>query len=84
MVQNSYEDHIVKPWTPGIYHIDVEGEVDKIFSARLGGVKITTSKKKDQSTVTTLTGEYTDQAALLGVLNSLSEMHFPLLLVKRL
>ena len=58
--------------------------MDIKFSARLGGLHITTRKKKGQSTVTTLTGEYIDQAALLGVLNSLSEMHFPLLLVKRL
>jgi hypothetical protein len=34
--------------------------------------------------VTTLEGELTDQAALAGVLNTLYELHLPVLLVKRL
>ena len=34
--------------------------------------------------VTTLEGELSDQAALAGVLNTLYELHLPVLLVKRL
>ena len=34
--------------------------------------------------VTTLTGELVDQAALMGVLNSLYDMGYPLLKVERL
>ena len=34
--------------------------------------------------ITTLEGELSDQAALVGVLNTLYEMHLPVLLVKRL
>ena len=86
MTQNSYNGQIVKPWTPGIYRIEVMGEVDEIFSDRLAGMRITTRSGKDKTTVTTvttLTGRLVDQAELAGVLNNLYEMHFPILLVEK-
>lgn len=84
MTQRSYDGQIVKLWTPGYYRIEVAGEVDKSFTGRLGGMRIAARRGKDQATVTTLTGRLTDQAELLGVLNSLYEMHFPILLVDKL
>ena len=45
---------------------------------------ITVRQATGQEPVTTLTGEVTDQAALLGMLNTLYDMGFPLLKVERL
>jgi len=84
MTQRSYNGQIVKLWTSGNYRIEVAGDVHESFTGRLGGIRIVARRGKDQATVTTLTGRLTDQAELVGVLNSLYEMHFPILKVKRL
>ena len=84
MTQRSYNGQIVKLLTPGNYRIEVAGDVHESFTGRLGGISIAARRVKDQATVTTLTGRLTDQAELVGVLNSLYEMHFPILLVEKL
>ena len=83
MTQHPYEKKIPKPWSPATYRIKVGGELDKTWSDRLGGMRITTRKRKDQTVVSTLSGRLADQGELSGVLNSLYEMHFPLLLVEK-
>ena len=45
-------------------------------------MRITTRKKSDQTTVTTLDGRLRDQAELSGVLNSLYDLHLPILKVE--
>jgi hypothetical protein len=45
-------------------------------------MRITTRQRKDQTTVTTLIGRVRDQAELSGVLNTLYELHLPILSVK--
>jgi hypothetical protein len=45
---------------------------------------ITQCPPQAEPPVTTLSGELSDQAALCGVLNTLYELHLPLLTVKRL
>ena len=68
---------------PGKYRICVQGFLDESWSERLGGLCIKTCKLKDQEgTVTELNGQLCDQAALAGVLNTLYEMHLPILLVE--
>jgi hypothetical protein len=47
-------------------------------------MSITVRQAASQQPVTTLTGEVIDQASLLGVLNTLYDMGFPLLRVERL
>ena len=47
-------------------------------------MRITSRKRADQTTVTTLVGRVRDQAELTGVLNSLYEMHLPILSVENL
>jgi hypothetical protein len=47
-------------------------------------VTITVRQAAGQGQVTTLMGELRDQAALLGVLNSLYDLGFPLLRVEQL
>ena len=81
---NSHNEEHLKLWTPATYRIEVEGEVPESWFDRLGGMRITTRQRKNQSTVTTLTGRVRDQAELTGVLNTLYELHLPILSVENL
>jgi hypothetical protein len=69
---------------PGTYHVCVQGAIDPSWSDRLEGMKIHLSEVEGDTRVTTLEGELSDQAALAGVLNSLYELHLPILMVMRL
>ena len=62
------------------YQIRVQGHVSRRMAARLG-LSIAEVDEPDQ-TVTTLSGRIVDQAALLGILNSLYGMGFSLLSVE--
>jgi hypothetical protein len=42
-------------------------------------MKIATTDRAEEAPVTTLSGRLPDQAALLGVLNTLYDLHLPLL-----
>jgi len=81
MTNNSNEKHI-KLWTPADYRIEVEGLLAESWSERLAGMRITARKRLDQTTVTTLVGRLKDQAELSGVLNSLYNLHRPILKVE--
>ena len=69
---------------PGNYRIRVQGFLDKKWSERLGGLRITTSKTGDQKPVTVLQGQVSDQAELAGVLSTIYQRHLTLLSVKLL
>jgi hypothetical protein len=69
---------------PGRYRIRVHGRLSASWASRLGEMSITVRQAASQQPVTTLTGEVIDQASLLGVLNTLYDMGFPLLRVERL
>ncbi len=47
-------------------------------------MRISSARRQEGPIVTTLSGELIDQAALMGVLNSLYDMGYPLLKVERL
>ncbi|MGD9074491.1 MAG: hypothetical protein PVJ69_04705 [Desulfobacteraceae bacterium] len=79
-----FDGQHLKLWTPATYRITVEGKLDKSWSDRLGGMRITAHEREDQTTVTTLIGQVRDQAELAGVLNSLYELHMPILSVENL
>ena len=81
MPDNFTEKHL-KLWTPATYLIEVEGDLDESWSDRLGGLRIRSRQRADESTVTTLSGRIKDQAELAGVLNRLYELHLPILNVK--
>jgi hypothetical protein len=68
--------------SPATYQISVQGRVDPNWFDLLEGMSICVSTGEEGSPVTTLDGEFSDQAALLGILNSLYELHLPLLFVK--
>lgn len=70
---------------PANYQINVLGQIAPTMSDLLGGLTICKSTvDTNSSATTTLEGELRDQAALAGVLNTIYELHLPLLLVKRL
>jgi len=69
---------------PGKYRIRVHGFLDKSWSERLGGLRISTSSLKDQGPVTMLAGQVRDQTELAGVLDTLYELHLTLLSVEHL
>ena len=70
--------------TPSTYRIRVQGRVDSTWADHLGGMTVTEDSSDDQAAVTILEGHLPDQAALSGVLNTLYEMHLPLLSVESL
>ena len=70
--------------TPANYRVRVLGPMDKRRSEYLCGMRISSARRQGGPIVTTLTGELVDQAALVGVLNSLYDMGYPLLKVERL
>ena len=39
----------LKLWTPATYRIEVEGHLDESWSDRLGGLRINSRKRADQS-----------------------------------
>lgn len=67
---------------PAVYQIKVQGDIAEIWSNRLGGMQITVVRKRDQKPVSLLIGRMTDQSELSGVLNSLFELHLPVISVK--
>ena len=69
---------------PATYEIRVQGSIDPKWSGRLQGLGITVKEFSDRLPVTTLSGRLKDQAALLGVLNTLFALKMPLLFVFRL
>ena len=72
----------IKMESPGKYQISIQGFLNADWSDRLGGLKIATTPATDGRPVTTLTGEISDQAVLLGVLNALYDLRYPLLSVR--
>ena len=66
------------------YRIRVEGLLDESCSKKLGGLHITSSSLKDKRLVTDLIGRMRDQAELVGVVNTLYNLHLTLLSVEYL
>ncbi len=64
---------------PAIYRIHVCGRLDASWSDRIGGMQVTEIRGSDRQPETLLVGRLVDQAALSGVLNSLYELHLPVL-----
>ena len=69
---------------PATYQISVQGWIDSSMSDLLGGMTISQASVEVDPPITTLLGELSDQAALAGVLNTIYELHLPLLSVKYL
>ena len=66
---------------PAIYSIRVQGSLEPQWADRIEGMNITEDSSAGGSMVTVLVGRLNDQAALAGVLNTLYELHMPVLSV---
>ena len=62
--------------------IEVNGFIDDWFTDYFGGFSISNKIIDNGKTISCLTGKVSDQAALMGILNLLYEMRFPILSVK--
>ena len=71
---------------PGVYFIQIAGRLDKSWEDRLGGLTIASIQERDDGNqvVTVIKGCLPDQAALLGVLNTLYNLRYPILFVRYL
>ncbi len=69
------------PDQPAFYRIQIQGYLGQQWSDFMAGLTISVTGERDQS-VTTLSGEVLDQAALMGVLNGLYGMGYTLLSVE--
>jgi len=67
--------------SPGRSQIRIQGHLDAYWIDRLGGLIFSVAASADGCLVTTLTGEVADQAALMGVLNTLYDLQYPLISV---
>jgi hypothetical protein len=66
---------------PACYRILVKGSIPVNWSDRMDGMSIHLAAADDGEPVTTLEGELADQAALAGVINTLYELHLPIISV---
>ena len=64
------------------YRIRIQGALDDQWSDCLGGMSISTNRGEEHEVVTTLIGQLRDQAALVGVINTLYDMRLPILQVE--
>ena len=64
---------------PAIYRIHVQGRLDARLADRLGGMQVTEVRVSGKERETILVGRLVDQASLTGILNSLYELHLPVL-----
>jgi hypothetical protein len=67
---------------PATYKIIVQGKIDPTWFDRLESMAFQEVTLDKNSTLTTLEGELSDQAALAGVLNTLYELHLLVLSVE--
>ena len=80
MMNKQYRNPISYDY-PATYQITVQGRIDPTWSDRLEGMAISVPTGATCPAITILVGELSDQAALAGVLNSLYELHMPVLSV---
>lgn len=69
---------------PAIYEIKVKGQIDGSWADWLAGMEIGPDAHETGAPITTLSGTMVDQAALLGLLRTLHNMHLTLLSINRI
>ena len=67
---------------PATYKIKVQGILSETFLNSFDGVKCSTEKELGNKYVTTIEIKIKDQAELSGIINSLYEWRYPILLVE--
>ena len=76
--------HTFNPDSPVIYQISVQGFLDKSRADWFDGMAIEPQVDADGRSVTRLTGEVVDQAALHGLLRKLYDLGLSLLSINRI
>ena len=66
-----------------VYRIVVDGVLDQRWATRLGDMQATVDRSDNGRPITRLVGPVPDQAALAGLLETLYELHLPVLEVER-
>ncbi len=69
---------------PAVYKIKIQGILDKNWSDYYGGMTIEYEGDPKQNAISILEGILADQSALIGVLNSLHDIGYPILSVEYL
>jgi hypothetical protein len=69
---------------PATYQIRVQGAVGESWCDYYAGMIINIDYEAERRSVTTLTGQLQDQAALIGALTCLYDMRLPILSVEHL
>lgn len=69
---------------PGNYRIVVQGRLRPDWSDRFGAMRVLTHSPEVDSEGTILQGPVSDQSELSGILNTLYELHLPLISVQYL
>ena len=67
---------------PAVYRIRIQGILDKNWSDYYGGMTIEQEGDPKHNAMTILMGKLPDQSALIGVLNSLHDIGYPILAVE--
>ena len=67
---------------PATYRIVVKGALPEDWSSRIAGMEISVAETASGSSHTTLVGPLRDQAQLNGVLETLYDLHLPILRVE--
>ena len=82
-MHQNHNKKLLQLWTPATYRISVQGILDERYIEQLDGVFTIMASFENDAPITTLHGCFRDQAALVGVLNTLySGLRMPLLLVE--
>ena len=68
------------PLSPNAYRIDIQGDLTP-WEGRLGRLQMSSRHDRQYGQVTSLSGPVQDQAELFGILNTIYELHLPLLLL---
>ncbi len=69
---------------PAVYRIRIQGILDKNWSDYCGGMTIEHEGDPKRNPITILMGRVADQSALIGVLNALFDIGYPILVVEYL
>jgi len=76
-VKNKSRDEPLTMGGAATYRIIVQGTIDPSWASRLAGMSISERQSDDGDLETILVGRLPDQAALSSVLNTLYELHLP-------
>jgi hypothetical protein len=67
---------------PALYRIEVQGQLDRHWSAHFDGMVCNVERAADGQLITSLYGKVADQASLHGMLNRIRDLGLPLLNVR--